>query len=234
MKTLLGLVLLPFCLAVSRTLYALIQAIHPSSVAAVSLSTWWLLGGFAFWVVLFFALPRPFRSYVLAHELTHALWGWVMGARVSRIRVSKNSGSVSLSKTNFLITLAPYFFPLYTVCVIIAHYALGFFFDLHTYEPFWLALVGLTWGFHLTFTITTLMVHQPDIREHGRLFSYAIIYLFNVLGICLWIVMVAAPTFEWLADRLGTDILTAWKICWIGGVKSGQWIRAAIQSFRPS
>ena len=117
MKALLGLILLPFCLAVSRTLYALIQAIHPSSVAAVSLSAWWLLGGFIFWVVLFFALPRPFRSYVLAHELTHALWGWVMGARVSRIRVSKNSGSVSLSKTNFLITLAPYFFPLYTVCV---------------------------------------------------------------------------------------------------------------------
>lgn len=213
MKTLLGLLLLPFCLAVSRTLYALIQAIHPSSVAAVSLSAWWLLGGFVFWVVLFFALPRPFRSYVLAHELTHALWGWVMGARIKRLRISKNGGSVTLSKSNFLIALAPYFFPLYTVLVIVAHVGLSLFFDLRVYEPFWLGLVGLSWGFHLTFTISTLFDHQPDIHENGALFSYTLIYFMNVLGIGAWVVMVTPPTLASFGTQLGRESLIAWQAC---------------------
>jgi len=165
------------------------------------------------WVFLFFCLPRPTRSYVLAHELTHALWGWVMGANIKRLRVSKNGGSVTLTKSNFLITLAPYFFPLYTVLAILGYYFLSIFFDLRTYEPFWLGLVGLTWGFHLTFTITTLLQHQPDIRENGRLFSYALIYFMNVLGLCLWVVMVASSTLEFFAVRLGEDTASTWLSC---------------------
>ena len=38
---------------------------------------------------------------------------------------------------------------------------LGWFYDLNAYEPFWLGLVGLTWGFHLTFTISTLGAALP-------------------------------------------------------------------------
>ena len=119
-----------------------------------------------------------------------------MGARISKIKVSKKGGSVHLSKTNFLITLAPYFFPLYTVLVIVGYYVLTAFYDLSTYTPFWLSLIGFTWGFHLTFTITTLMLHQSDIQESGRVFSYAVIVLFNLLGLCLWIVAVGTPTLQ--------------------------------------
>ena len=128
----------------------------------------------------------------------------MMGARVSRLRVAKSGGSVTLSKTNVLIGLAPYFFPFYTMCTIAAHAALSLFMDMAAYEPFWLALIGLTWAFHLTFTATTLMQHQPDIAEHGRVFSYALIYLLNVAGISLWIVAVASPTLL-LYGRLLTE-----------------------------
>ncbi len=212
-KIIVGLLLLPFCVAATQTLVFLVRSIQPAAVGAVPRSAWGLLIGFVLWIVCFFATPRPVRTYVLAHELTHALWGWVMGARISRMKVSKRGGSVTLSKNNFLITLAPYFFPLYTVLVIILYYALSLFFDLHTYEPFWLGLVSLTWAFHLTFTITTLMEHQPDVRLNGRLFSYAVIYLFNVLGIGLWIVGVASPTIREFGGRLGSDILAAWTAC---------------------
>ena len=132
-----------------------------------------------------------------------------MGARVSRFRVGARGGSVTLSKSNFLITLAPYFFPLYTILVVAAYGALSLFYDLKAYEPLWLGLVGLTWSFHLTFTISTLRQHQPDIRIHGRLFSYAFIYLFNLLGIALWLVAVTESTFADFSARLGGDLAGA-------------------------
>jgi hypothetical protein len=179
-------------------------------------------------VFLFFCLPRPTRTYVLAHELTHALWGWVMGASIKRMRISNNSGSVTLTKSNFLVALAPYFFPLYTVLVILGYYTLSIFFNLRTYEPFWLGLVGLTWGFHLTFTITTMLQHQPDIRETGRLFSYALIYFMNVFGIGLWIVTVASPTLEGFADSLGRDIAWSWELCRLYAMKAASFVQSEL------
>ena len=231
LKFLLGLAMLPFCVAATRTVISLTRDIQPHSYGALPLSTWGLIIGFCLWIILFFCLPRPMRTYVFAHELTHALWGWIMGARVSRLRVSKQGGSVTLSKTNFLIALAPYFFPLYTVLVIIGYYALSLFFDLRHYEPFWLGLIGLTWAFHLTFTITTLLQHQPDIHENGRLFSYSLIYLLNVLGISLWIVAVASPTLERWTTQLQRDTTASWAVtaraatvAWNGAAEfAGRW-----------
>jgi hypothetical protein len=190
LKFLIGLLLLPACVAATQSLAGLLLAVRPGDAGGLPLAALWLVGGFVLWIVLFFSFPRPTRTYVLAHELTHALWGVVMGARVSRIRVGKSGGSVTLSKSNFLIGLAPYFFPFYTMCVIALYGVLSLFLDLAPYQLFWIAAIGLTWGFHLTFTISTLMQHQPDIAEHGSVFSYAVIYLFNVLGIGLWLVAV--------------------------------------------
>lgn len=57
--------------------------------------------------------------------------------------------------------------------------------------------MGFTWAFHLTFTIHMLAQRQPDVQEHGRIFSYAVIYLMNVLLIGVWMAVVGSP-------RLGT------------------------------
>jgi hypothetical protein len=202
LKFLIGLALLPFCWAATRSVAALVVALRVSDMRDVPLSAWWLLGGFLLWLLLFITMPRPVRTYVLGHELTHAFWALLMGARVSRLRVSARGGSVNVSKSNWIITLAPYFFPFYTVLVIALYSGLALFRDLRDYEPFWLALVGLTWSFHLTFTVTILLQRQPDIQEHGRVFSYAVIYLLNVLGVGLWIVGVASPTLQLFANCL--------------------------------
>jgi len=186
-----GLLLLPLCVVATQTLLALMAVAQPDSSSAIPQSTLALGGGYALWILIYFTLPRPTRTYVLAHELTHALWGALMGARVSRLSVSKQKGSVTLSKTNFLITLAPYFFPLYTVLVVGGYYALGFFYDVNHYHLLWLGLVGFTWGFHFTFTIGSLLQHQSDIQLYGRLFSYTVIYTLNIVGIGVWIVLVS-------------------------------------------
>ena len=185
-----GLLLLPLCIAGTQTLVALVMKLDPGD-QAVPYPLIALLAGFLLWQMIFIFLPRPIRTYVFAHELTHALWGWLMGARVSKFKVSKEQGSVTLSKTNFLITLAPYFFPLYTVLLILLYYILWIFWDVQKYHSVWLALIGFTWGFHLSFTVITLMQKQSDIRSSGHLFSYSFIYLMNVLGICIWVVLVS-------------------------------------------
>ena len=197
-----GLVLIPVCWAFTQTAIELTTRIQPDTSLLIPPSAWALGGGYLLWLAIYFLLPRPVRTYVLAHELTHALWGWLMGARVMKLNVSKSGGSVTLSKSNFWIALAPYFFPFYTVLTILIYYLLSLFFNLEPYHLTWLALVGFTWGFHLTFTITTLMQHQTDIQENGYLFSYALIYALNVLGICIWILLVSSVTFEMLMDSL--------------------------------
>jgi len=193
-KRLIGLALLPAAAGVARALGGLLAQARPESLGGVPISLWGLALGFHFWLFLYFALPRPVRAYVLAHELTHALWALLFGARVSGLKVGAGGGRVRVSKTNFLITLAPYFFPLYTLLVLAARALLRLRYNLHATEPLWLGLIGLTWGFHLTFTVAALARRQPDIREQGRLFSYVIIFLFNLLGVGVWIAAATQPT----------------------------------------
>jgi len=209
LKLLIGLLLLPACVAITRTLCHLGLALWPGLGGFHAPAVGFFIG-FVFWLVLYLALPPPARAYVLAHELTHALWGLFLGARVSRLQTSSRGGSVTLTRNNFLITLAPYFFPLYTFLVVLAYAALAHFFDLRAYAPFWLGLMGLTWAFHLTFTAAALRLRQPDIQAQGRIFSWTLIYFVNLCALGGWIVFIARPTLGQFARQFGRDLLGTW------------------------
>ncbi len=213
-RLLIGLLLLPVCLATSQIALAIAGSAQTESDAVVPPPALALIGGYVLWLVIYFTLPRPVRTYVLAHELTHALWGALMGAKVSKLSVSKTKGSVTLSKTNFLITLAPYFFPFYTVLIVLGYYIASIFYDMKAYDFWWLGLIGFTWGFHFTFTISSLMQKQTDIQAYGHLFSYTTIYILNVLGIALWVVLVSPPTLEDFVQISGHYIANVWhEVC---------------------
>lgn len=204
-RFLIGLLLLPLCFAATSAALRLLAGIQPSAWT-VSPSALALAAGFCLWVFLFFTLPRPTRAYVLGHELTHALWAWLLlGAKVRNLRVSANQGSVTVTKNNFLVTLAPYFFPFYTVLVALLYAGLSLFLDLEAYTLVWLGVIGVTWGFHITFTLNSLAHGQSDVELYGAFFSYTIIYLLNLLGICLGIVWVSSATFLQLARLLGQE-----------------------------
>ena len=194
LRFLTGVALLPLCAAVTMALLDVLRRIQGTG-GLLSPETFWLLVGYFLWLGMWFFLPQPVRTYVVAHELTHALWGKLFGAKVGKIRISSGGGSVSLSKTNMLITLSPYFFPLYTVIVILLRSVVGLFIEPIPFPLLWLFFVGLTWGFHICFTVQSLLSHQPDIHEYGRLFSYTIIYLFNLAGIGLWVVCTTSASF---------------------------------------
>ncbi|HIE11175.1 MAG TPA: hypothetical protein EYP62_06125 [Kiritimatiellae bacterium] len=205
-----AILLVPLCVAATRAvihlLFFLQTAVHDN------LPGGWFIGGFLFWLLLYLAMPPPTRTYILAHELTHALWTWFMGGEVRHIRVGKRSGSVRVTRDNVFISLAPYFFPLYTVLAVICWYALSLFWDLDHYRPFWMATVGLTWSFHLTFTVDLLRRRQSDLAPHGRLFSICVIYLLNVLGLGLWIVAVSRITLPQFFTTLGQATQAAYQV----------------------
>ncbi|MBM4147713.1 MAG: hypothetical protein FJ224_01515 [Lentisphaerae bacterium] len=227
LRFLAGMVMLPACATVSLVLADLLRT-------SAETGPWWqdpflaMASGFALWLVSFLALPKPARAYILAHELTHALWGGLMGARVSNIRVSEKGGSVMLSKTNIWITLAPYFFPLYTAIVIAAYCIAAAFVPMARYAPAWLALVGFTWGFHFTFTLSSLLRRQSDIQRYGYLFSYTVIYLLNAAGLCLWVVAVTPARKADLLDSARTRSAQTAR-----AVRSGwKWGAARLGDFR--
>jgi len=211
LKLIIGLMLLPLCWAFSRTFFSLLKSLPAETSGWTS---WALPAGFAVSVLGFFLLPHPFRTYVLAHEMTHAFWGLLMGAKVGKMKVAKNGGHVMLSKSNFMIALAPYFFPFYTGLVIAFWYSIGFFWDVSAYEAWWMATVGMTWGFHVTFTVYMLSQRQPDVQENGRLFSYVIIYLANLFFVALWMIAIGQPTLRGAWESLGPETIAAYDAVW--------------------
>ena len=213
-RALLGILLWPLCVAV---LWTLLTALGWAQAQGCGLATWEnaaLSGGFLGWLFLYLAFPPPVRSYILAHELTHALWALAMGGRVGRIRVNARGGSVDVSNGNVFVTLAPYFFPLYTWCVLAAWGLVGLVFDQTPYRFLWLALLGASWSFHVTFTVSALAGEQPDVRQVGGWLAYPLIVLANGVGLLLWVVAVLPPTLGQTGDALGRHLVLILSWLW--------------------
>jgi hypothetical protein len=175
LKFFIAILLLPVCAGAAMALGSVLRM---SGGAAVT----WIpfLGGVACWCVIFFLLPKPMLIYVFGHELTHALWAWLFGGRLKKMKVSSKGGHVIITKTNFLITLAPYFFPLYAVMVI-AVFAIGDgIWGWERLFVFFNLLLGAAYAFHVTLTIHALQTQQSDITSQGYLFSGVIIFLGNI------------------------------------------------------
>lgn len=190
LRMLVGLAALPAAWAATGALAdSLVEAAGADgawSAEAIS-----LLCGMAAFAFSWAFLPRMMRTYVLGHELTHALWGLMFGARASRLRVGASGGSVNLTKSNMLITLAPYFFPFYTFVVIVAALVTAAFVRPLPCLPAWTFAIGYTWAFHALFTVETLSRRQPDVTAYGRIFSWTFIYIANIL---LVVAFLAATT----------------------------------------
>ena len=174
-KLLIALVLLPVCAGAARALWLVLRAGYGADTVWVP-----LLGGAACWIVIFLLLPKPMWIYVFGHELTHALWTWLFGGEVKKMKVTSSGGHVVISKTNFVIALAPYFFPLYVVLVV-GVFALGnLIWNWQSYLVWFHLCVGAAYAFHVTLTFHVLQTRQSDITGQGYLFSGVVIFLGNI------------------------------------------------------
>jgi hypothetical protein len=209
LRMLLGVGLLPACWAFARALADCVVAAAGAPGAACP-EAFALVGGMAAFVLCWYALPRLTRTYVLGHELTHAIWGLVFGAAPSRLRVGASGGSVRLTKTNVFITLAPYFFPFYTFVVIVAALVVRIFLRPLPFLPLWTFMVGFTWAFHVLFTLETLSARQPDVTAYGRIFSWTFIFLMNLLLVMAWLAAVTPLGFGGMWDAVSSRTASAY------------------------
>lgn len=192
LNTFIGLFLLPLAGVWTKTFFAIFsrETLHHHFWATEE--CWFFALGALLWLITFFGLPRPVLLYVFGHELTHAVWVWLMGGRVSEFKVRLSGGHILTNKSNVLIALAPYFYPIYSVLVIVL-YALGWlFWDMAPYTRWLFLALGVTWSFHISFTLWMIPKGQSDLSHHGTFFSLVVIYLAN-LGLLTGLLLLTAP-----------------------------------------
>ena len=202
LKNLIGLALLPVCLAAAAALWRVVRASGDAE------AFWVMFGaGAGCALVVFLLLPKPMLTYVFGHELTHVLWTWLCGGKVTQFKVSGQGGHVVVSKSNFLIALAPYFFPVYAV-IVVATCALGhWLWHWSAASPWFHLLLGLAYGFHLTLTWHILGTDQTDVSSQGYMFSATVIYLGNIFVLLLGLPLLTAnvrvlEALQWWGDEL--------------------------------
>ena len=200
-KSVVGLLLLPLCIGIAQAVMMVMRAGGDADAVMVA-----LVAGAACWLVIFLLLPKPYRAYVVGHELTHALWTWLFGGRVRKFKATARGGHVVVTKTNFLITLAPYFFPFYAAVVVAVFLAGHLIWDWTRYRVLFHLLLGAAYAFHVTLTWHALRTRQTDITDQGYVFSAVIIWLGNA-AVLLFGVPLVTSQVGWL------EALKLWVEC---------------------
>ncbi|MBI4061013.1 MAG: hypothetical protein HY403_06250 [Elusimicrobia bacterium] len=160
-------------------------------------------------------------SYVLGHELTHALAAWATGGSVYAISVGEKEGHVDLSHSSAFVALAPYCVPFYSLAVAIGYRALLWAKPEAGGEALFLFLLGGSLGAHLLFTWGSLtQTRQPDLdAAGGALFSAALIAIVNALLIMLLLKALFPESVPLLANlrEAGGCAKRFWGMAWLWG-----------------
>lgn len=208
-KFVVALFLLPLCAVLTQTFFTVFTRATVSQQLWAAEEFWFFSLGGVLWLIAFFGLPRPLLVYVFGHELTHAVWVWLMGGRVSQFRVGRHGGHIITDRNNFWIALAPYFFPLYSILAIGVFGLLSVVTDVHGYGRLLYAVIGATWAFHFTFTCWMIPKSQTDLTDHGTFFSIVVIYLMNLLLLSAMLVIASGPiTFASFGAELVENVDT--------------------------
>ena len=189
-----AILLLPLCYGVSKGLWIILHRFQN-----VPEGSFYFFAGVLSYFAFQWAFFRPIRTYVFGHELTHALAAWMTGGKVRHFHVSKKGGSVTVSKTNFFVALAPYIVPLYALLLLSIFYAIGYFYPaVRLYWQWFLWVLGLSMGFHMALTAYALRQGQPDLRLAGKLLSGVIIFLGNTVSIVFLLGILFPRTVSWI------------------------------------
>jgi hypothetical protein len=129
------------------------------------------LGGAGLYLLVWLATIRRWRATFLStieHEFTHALFAMLTLHRVVELKATWSRGGHVriIGQGNWLITVAPYFFP--TVCFVMIPV-----FQLLTFLPPNIAdaIVGAAFVYHITSTMRETHGEQTDLVLVGYLFS---------------------------------------------------------------
>ena len=160
----------------------------PAGILATRDEAWIVLGGVLTYLLVHFFLRKPERFYLWGHEFSHLVLAKVFFRRIHQFQISsRDGGKVVLDRTNVMIDLAPYIFPLYSVAAVIA--ATAFRHASPWVPDIYLGSASFLFTMHLFFSAEGFLTGQPDLRRSGRIFSAAVVLFF----LLLWIPCLMAP-----------------------------------------
>ena len=165
----------------------------------------YILFGAGAYLLFQFVFSKPIKTYIFGHELTHMLVSLAMGGKLKRFTVSEGGGEVQMTRINFLVRLAPYILPLYTLLVLGGWFASG-----GRWREGFLFLIGFTLCFHLALTMDSIRQGQTDLKESGLFFSLILILVANVTVL----ILVAKPLFP-TEISLGRFFANGWRYGWV-------------------
>lgn len=219
LNTVIGLFLLPIAGLLTQTFFHAFRRATMEQAFWATEEFWFFSLGAVLWLLWFFGSiwslgePFPLRAYVFGHELTHAIWVWLMGGKVTAFKVEKDGGYILTDTHNFWIALAPYFYPVYSLAVIALYGISSVFYNLAGSKILilWMSplqilflILGVTWAFHLSFTCWMIPKGQSDLTYHGTFFSLVVIYLMNLVLLAFFLI-IAAPEVSW--HSFGSELL---------------------------
>ena len=167
-----------------------------------------MASGAGCWIVFYLFVPKQTWMYVVGHELTHVVWSLAFGGKLKEFKVGSKGGHVVVTKSNFLVALAPYFFPLYAILVALVFGAVHYFWPEPKAIPVFHLLLGTAYAFHVTWTLDILRTRQSDIVGQGYLFSAVVVSMGNLLVLIGGVALLSGQPsmFEVLKDLLGTTV----------------------------
>jgi hypothetical protein len=161
-------------------------------------------------MILWLLLGRFLRFFhVFEHEVTHLVTGLIFFIKPRQLVASESGGRMEMYGNNFIVSLAPYFVPLFSLVLM----ALMPLLD-STVSVYACGVLGLATGYHVITNLQEFSLQQPDIRSHGLVFSTLM---------CLWGNVIALGVVAGFLQQ-------AWPGSW-GYLKSGGRETAAIIEF---
>lgn len=187
-----AVLLLPVCYGVLRSLWTLICGFH-----TVPEGSYFFLLGFLAYFAFQWVFFKPMRTYVFGHELTHAMAAWMTGGKVHSFKVSKKGGSVTVTKPNIFVALAPYIIPIYSLILLAMFYGTNLLYNIMMYWNVFLAVLGASLAFHASLTIYALKQDQPDLKSGGKFLSGVLIVLGNAFALVFVLGVLFPKTVSW-------------------------------------
>jgi len=211
-KFALALALLPLCAGMSQSAWEIVRSAWLQASADKHTLAYWFAGGAGAFALVAAAVWWPVVVYVFGHEMLHALATWLCLGSVSNFRASASGGSVTSSKTNTLIRLAPYCVPFYVLLATGVYLALDQWWrPLNAQLPYVFGTLGFFYAFHLAFTVWSMRRDQPDLKPDGWIFSLTIIFLANLAVFTLLAGFVLTGDLKYAWPALRTVSVAGWQ-----------------------
>lgn len=168
-----------------------------------------LVGGFFMYFIAQVSMDSGAKTsmQIIAHELTHSFFAVLTFHKVKHIRVADDNSGGSMGfvgEGNWLIIIAPYFFPLF--CLV---YMIGASIYLKVMPMTWVisVLFGYFVGYHVDTVASQIHDKQTDLKEVG----YPFCFMF-LPGANFWILgcLLAYNSRGW--DGIGVYQRLLWKL----------------------